>query len=46
MQHDKKNIGDDILFTLMNDFGKPSINQKCSKTEIEDSLKEYLKISE
>jgi len=43
MQHDKKNEGGEILFTLLENYGKPMINQKCSKNEIEESLNEYLK---
>jgi 3-dehydroquinate synthase len=44
MYHDKKNDGGEILFTLLENFGKPLINQKCSENEIKESLEEYLKI--
>lgn len=42
MQHDKKNEGKAILFTLLQDFGQPIINQECTQVEIEDSLHFYL----
>ena len=38
MQHDKKNCGDDIHFTLLADVGKPLINQKTTHELINEAL--------
>lgn len=38
MKHDKKNKGDNILFTLLSDIGKPEINQIVDEKMIEESL--------
>jgi len=34
MKHDKKNIGDEINFTLMNHVGDPALNHSASKEQI------------
>jgi 3-dehydroquinate synthase len=39
MQHDKKNEGDLINFTLLSGIGKFEINQNCSKDQIMESLR-------
>lgn len=41
MTKDKKNEGNEINFTLINPIGKALINQTCSNTLIEESLKYY-----
>lgn len=38
MQHDKKNCGDDINFTLLADVGKPLINQKVTRHLLNEAL--------
>lgn len=38
MQHDKKNCGDDIHFTLLADVGKPLINQKVTRHLLNEAL--------
>lgn len=38
MQHDKKNMGNDILFTLFENIGKPKINCKVSRKDIFEAL--------
>lgn len=42
MQHDKKNEGGEIMFTLLEDFGKPKINQIIKIEEIRECLQNYL----
>lgn len=44
MKHDKKNEGNQILITLLQDFGVPQINQNCSIEEIRESLTYYLQL--
>lgn len=34
MKHDKKNIGDEINFTLMNNVGSPALNHSANKEQI------------
>ena len=41
MAHDKKNIGNDINFTLLGGIGDIRINQTATKKEIEESLDFY-----
>lgn len=41
MKHDKKNMGDEINFTLMNDVGKPAINHSADKEQIAIVLDVY-----
>lgn len=38
MKHDKKNISDTIVFTLLNDIGDIKINQVVEEKDIEESL--------
>ncbi len=44
MEQDKKNIGGSILFSLLEDIGKPLIGQPASIDLIKDSLNIYRKI--
>jgi 3-dehydroquinate synthase len=39
MQHDKKNEGNLINFTLLSDIGQFEINRNCSKDQIMESLR-------
>lgn len=41
MHHDKKNIGTEINFTLLNDVGKIRINQTATEAEIKECLDFY-----
>lgn len=38
MKHDKKNVGDDINFTLLADIGKLRLNQQATKDDIFEML--------
>lgn len=38
MMHDKKNCGNDINFTLLADIGQPLINQRVTRTLINEAL--------
>lgn len=38
MQHDKKNEGDRLNFTLLSDIGQFEINQNCHKEQVLESL--------
>ncbi len=38
MSHDKKNIGNDIIFTLLADIGKPEINRHVGEELIREAL--------
>jgi 3-dehydroquinate synthase len=38
MQHDKKNRGDRINFTLLSDVGNPVIDVDCNKEEIKELM--------
>ena len=38
MQHDQKNTSTNIIFTLLEDIGKPIINQTATKDEIKEAL--------
>jgi 3-dehydroquinate synthase len=38
MQHDKKNTSAGINFTLLEDIGKPIINQTATRDEIKEAL--------
>lgn len=42
MRHDKKNEGGEILFTLLENFGKAVINQKVSEAEIKAVLINFM----
>lgn len=44
MQHDKKNEGININFTLLKDFGQIEINQNCTKENIFETLYWYNKL--
>ncbi len=46
MRKDKKNVKDEINFTLLSSPGKCLINQTCSVALIEESLNYYRKVSE
>ena len=46
MRNDKKNEGNKINFTMLQNIGKAQINQTCSEEEIIESLKFYNKINE
>lgn len=41
MLHDKKNINDDVNFTLLNDVGDFEIDNYCGRDEIIEALKQY-----
>jgi 3-dehydroquinate synthase len=41
MKTDKKNRGDEINFTLLQDIGKPLFNQSVNAAEIERALMRY-----
>ena len=38
MQHDKKNVGDTINFTLLSNVGELQLNQTATRTEIDEAL--------